>query len=128
MTDQRLWIPNRRIYTYPDIMVVQGEVQLQTGRRDTITNPMIIAEMLSESTQAYDRDKKFKAYRTIPTFQEYVLIDPSAMHVEQHCKTEPKKWTFIEYDDEDAVLSLNSVAFEISRVDLYNKVEFNLED
>ena len=127
VTDQRLWIPKRRIYTYPDVMVVQGALQLQEGRKDTITNPVMIAEVLSESTQAYDQGEKFKAYRTIPSFQEYVLIDQYSMHVEQYYKTEPQQWIFSEYDGEASILALNTVPFEISLADLYDKVDFAAE-
>jgi Uma2 family endonuclease len=123
VTDQRLWIPRKRIYTYPDVMVVQGELQLQEGRRDTITNPLIIAEVLSESTRSYDKDAKFAAYRTIPSFQEYLLIDQYTMHIEHYFKTERKRWIFYEYDDADEILSLNSFSFQITLADIYNKVE-----
>uniref|UniRef100_B8HQ36 Putative restriction endonuclease domain-containing protein n=1 Tax=Cyanothece sp. (strain PCC 7425 / ATCC 29141) TaxID=395961 RepID=B8HQ36_CYAP4 len=127
VTDQRLWIPRKRIYTYPDVMVVQGDLQLQEGRKDTIINPCLIAEVLSESTEAYDRSTKFAAYRTIPSFQEYVLIDQTTMHVEQYSRTEPQKWIFSEYDGSEALLTLNSVPFEISLADLYDKVDFPAE-
>ena len=123
VTDQRLWIPRKRIYTYPDVMVVQGELQFQEGRRDTITNPLIIAEVLSESTRSYDKDAKFAAYRTIPSFQEYLLIDQYTMHIEHYFKTERKRWTFYEYDDTDEILSLNSFSFQITLADIYDKVE-----
>jgi Uma2 family endonuclease len=125
VTDQRLWIPKKRIYTYPDIMVIQGELQLQEGRRDTITNPLIIAEVLSKSTKAYDQDEKFKAYPTISTFVEYILIDQYSMHVEQYFQTEPRKWIFCEYDGGDALLSLNSLSFAISLPEIYDKVDFS---
>lgn len=125
VTDQRLWIPKKQIYTYPDVIVVQGELQLQDGRRDTITNPLIIAEVLSESTQGYDRGEKFAAYRTIPTFQEYVLIDQATLHVEHYYKTDPTKWIFSEYDGDDAPISLASIPFEMALIDLYDKVEFS---
>jgi Uma2 family endonuclease len=124
VTDQRLWISRKRIYTYPDVMVVQGELQLQEGRKDTIANPLIIAEVLSASTRNYDKDEKFAAYRTIPSFQEYLLIDQYAMHVEQYCKTDRKRWTFTEYDGADETVVLNSIAFQITLGDLYDKVEF----
>jgi Uma2 family endonuclease len=127
VTDQRLWIPRKCIYTYPDVMIIQGELQLQEGRKDTITNPMIIAEVLSNSTKAYDKDEKFRAYRTISSFQEYVLIDQYSLHVEQYYKTEPRKWIFSEYDGAEAILSLNSVPFEIALADLYDKVAFEAE-
>jgi Uma2 family endonuclease len=67
--DQRLWIPNRNLYTYPDLMVVEKPLQLQTGRTDTVTNPCFIAEVLSKSTQDYDHGEKFSAYRTAESFR-----------------------------------------------------------
>lgn len=127
ITDQRLWIPQRRIYTYPDIMVVQGELQLQEGRKDTITNPILIAEVLSKSTQAYDQSEKFKAYRTLPSFQEYVLIDQYSIQVERYYKTEPHQWIFSEYEGEETKLALHTVPCEISLADLYEKVDFAAE-
>ncbi|MGD2182943.1 Uma2 family endonuclease [Lusitaniella coriacea] len=124
VTDQRLWIPQKRIYTYPDIMVVQGDLQFQEGRKDTITNPLIIAEVLSISTRNYDKDEKFAAYRTIPSFQEYLLIDQYTTHIEQYFKTDDKRWTFTEYDGIDETVALNSITFQITLEDLYDKVEF----
>ncbi|WP_316789995.1 Uma2 family endonuclease [Thermoleptolyngbya oregonensis] len=124
-SDQRLWIPQRKIYTYPDVMIVAGALQLQDGRKDTLINPVAIAEVLSNSTQAYDRGEKFKAYRTIPGFQEYVLIDQSSMHVEQYFKTAPRQWIFSEQDGETATLKLNTVPFELAFADLYDKVVFS---
>ncbi|OKH39990.1 hypothetical protein NIES2119_03300 [[Phormidium ambiguum] IAM M-71] len=126
VTDQRLWIPEKRIYTYPDVMVVQGELQLQEGRKDTITNPLFIAEVLSDSTRNYDKDEKFAAYRTIPSFQEYLLIDQYKMHVEQYFRTDRKTWIFSEYDDLNETISLNYLSLEITLADIYDKVEFEL--
>jgi len=125
MTDQRLWIPQRRIYTYPDVMAVASPLELQEGRKDTITNPILIGEVLSLSTQSYDRVGKFAAYRTLPSFQEYILIDQYSVHVEQYVKTEGHKWIFAVYETESDVLSLSSVPCEVSLADLYDKVEFS---
>jgi Uma2 family endonuclease len=127
VTDQRLWIPEKGIYTYPDVMVVDGELQLQEGRKDTITNPLIIAEVLSNSTKSYDKDDKFAAYRTIQTFQEYILIDQYKVHIEQYFKTDKKRWIFVEYDDFNETISLNSINFEIAIADIYDKVNFKQE-
>lgn len=124
VTDQRLWIPQKQIYTYPDIMVVKGDLQFQEGRKDTITNPSIIAEVLSASTRNYDKDEKFAAYRTIPSFQEYLLIDQYTTHIEQYFKTDNKRWTFTEYDSMDETITLNSIAFQMTLADLYDKVKF----
>ncbi len=124
VTDQRIWIPEKRIYTYPDVMVIQGELQLQEGRKDTIINPLIIVEVLSKSTRSYDKDEKFSAYRTIPTFQEYLLIEQYTMKVEQYFKTGKNSWNFSEYYDVNETICLNSINFEITLEDIYDRVEF----
>ncbi|MBD6620311.1 Uma2 family endonuclease [Komarekiella sp. 'clone 1'] len=128
VTDQRLWVPNRRIHTYPDVMVVKTPLEYQEGRRDTLMNPVFIAEVLSKSTKSYDRDEKFAAYRTIPNFQEYVLIDQYKMHVEQYFKTDNNKWIFSEYEDEEVTLNLASVPCQVLLADIYDKVDFNAEE
>lgn len=128
VTDQRLWIPQKRINTYPDVMVVAGELEFQEGRKDTLTNPIMIAEVLSKSTKSYDRDEKFAAYRTIGSFQEYLLIDQYTMHVEQYSKTDNNRWIFTEYEDADVTISLASIYFEISLFDIYDKVDFDAQD
>jgi Uma2 family endonuclease len=127
VTDQRLWIPKKRIHTYPDVMVIAGQLELVEGRRDTITNPLMIAEVLSSSTKSYDRGEKFAAYRTIPSFREYILIDQYNIHVEQYSKTDENKWMFSEYEDENYLLSLASFQFQILLSDIYDKVDFNAE-
>jgi Uma2 family endonuclease len=124
ISDVRLWIPERRIYTYPDVMIVAGEAEYLPGRTDVITNPVVIVEVLSKSTQAYDRGEKLNAYRTLPTFQEYLLIDQTRIHVKQSYITGKKQGWFRDYDAEDAAIALASMPFEIALSDLYSKVKF----
>ncbi|MBD2565433.1 MULTISPECIES: Uma2 family endonuclease [Nostoc] len=128
VADQRLWIPKKRIHTYPDVMVVAGSLEFSEGRKDTITNPLVICEVLSKSTRSYDIDEKFAAYRTIPSFQEYVLIDQYKNHVEQYSKTDEKKWIFSEYEEENSILILSSIDFQISLLDIYDKVDFEAQE
>ena len=128
MSDVRFWIPKRRIYTYPDVMVVAGEPEYYNNRTDTITNPRLIIEVLSPSTKGYDKSKKFEGYRTIPTFQEYLLIDQTRIYIEHFQKTDNKRWSFSDYDESDLTIGLSSVSFEISRSDIYNKVNFEQID
>jgi Uma2 family endonuclease len=90
MGDMRLWIPQKLIYTYPDVIIIADEPEFFNNRTDTITNPQVVIEVLSQSTKGYDREDKFAAYRTIPTFQEYLLIDQNRIHVEQFSKTGKK--------------------------------------
>ena len=122
--DQRLRIPAVNLYTYPDVVVVPKPLELQTERRDTVVNPCFIAEVLSKSTQNYDRSEKFAAYRTILTFQEYLLIDQHRVHVEHHVKTAVNQWLFSEYDDPNVVLSFSAFEYQIQIADLYENIDF----
>ena len=124
-SDQRLWVPQLNNYTYPDVILVAKPVELQSGRRDTITNPLLIAEVLSKSTKAYDRDEKFAAYRSIPSFQEYLLIDQYRLQVQQYSKTEANKWIFSEYSCAGDRVSLTSIPVEFAVADLYENIEFS---
>ena len=124
ITDQRLLISARNIYTYPDIMVLKKPIQLQEGRTDTVINPCLIAEVLSKSTKDYDRSEKFVAYRTIETFQEYLLIDQYQIHVEHYVKTAANQWLLSEYSDPEVKLTLNSIDLELTITDLYENIDF----
>jgi Uma2 family endonuclease len=128
MGDVRLWIPDKQIYTYPDVMVIEGSPSYYNNRTDTITNALMIVEVLSKSTQRYDRQAKFEDYRTIPSFQEYILIDQTRIYVEQYAKTEEKSWKLQIHNAEDESISLSSVSLQIFLKDLYNKVNFELHD
>jgi Uma2 family endonuclease len=122
--DQRLWIPDRSVYTYPDVMVVDKPLQLQPGRTDTVINPGFIAEVLSKSTQDYDRGEKFVAYRTIESFKEYLLIDQYRIYVEHYVKTAAHQWLLSEYNDPAVTLSFSVFEFHIQIADLYETIEF----
>ena len=124
VADQRLWLPERNIYTYPDIIVLEKPIQLQEGRTDTVMNPCLIAEVLSKSTKDYDRSEKFIAYRTIETFQEYLLIDQYQIHVEHYLKTAANQWLLSEYKDPEVILTLSSVDVQLKIADLYENIEF----
>jgi Uma2 family endonuclease len=123
VTDQRLWIPERQIATYPDIMVMPEPLTYQEGRKDTLINPVLIAEVLSASTANYDREEKFAAYRTIATFQEYLLISQEKCYIE-HFQKEGDLWLFTAYES-DKIIHLNSLGVEVEIADIYNKVIFS---
>jgi Uma2 family endonuclease len=123
--DQRLWIPAINLYTYPDIMVTPKPLELQTGRKDTVVNPYFIAEVLSKSTQNYDRGEKFAAYRTLPNFKEYLLIDQYRIHVEHYVKTDINQWLFTEYDDANISLSFSAFEFQLQITEIYENIEFS---
>jgi len=123
--DQRLWIPDRNLYTYPDVMVVEKPLQLQTGRTDTIINPVMIAEVLSKSMQDYDRGEKFVSYRTIDSFREYLLIDQYNIHVEHYIKTAAHQWLLSEYEDPTITISFQAFEFQIQIAELYENLDLS---
>jgi Uma2 family endonuclease len=124
-TDQRLWVPDRSLYTYPDVMVVEKPLQLQTGRTDILINPCFIAEVLSKSTQDYDHGENFSTYRTIDSFREYLLIDQYSIHVEHYVKTAANQWLLSEYADPNVTLSLNTFETQIEINALYENIDIN---
>ncbi|MUG98035.1 Uma2 family endonuclease [Scytonema sp. UIC 10036] len=124
MADVRLWIPRYRQYTYPDVMVIQGQPVYTGTNTTTIMNPSLIAEVLSKSTKNYDQGDKFLYYRSIPEFKEYILIDQYSHHVMQYVKTAEGQWLFTELENESANLSLQTMNFQIQLSELYDQVNF----
>ncbi|MFQ3617113.1 MAG: Uma2 family endonuclease [Cyanobacteriota bacterium] len=121
--DVRLWIPKWRLFTYPDVMLIAGEPAFYADRTDTVTNPQMIVEVLSKSTRNYDQGDKFDAYRTIPEFQEYVLVDQYQVYVKQFIKTAEGYWLLKEYGDAQQTLAIASVDFVIRLEEIYEGVK-----
>jgi len=124
ITDQRLWIPQLGKFTYPDVMVLAQPVQLLAGRSDTVINPLLIAEVLSLGTRSYDKDAKFAAYRSIASFQEYLLIDQYRVCVEHYARADDQRWIFREYQDLGDRIVLSTIPLEVSLADLYENIQF----
>ena len=127
VADQRLWIPESNLYTYPDVMVARRPIERKPDRTDTVMNPILIAEVLSKSTAAYDRTEKFAAYRTIASLQNYLLIDQYQPHVELYARTGDQQWLFSEYGQLSDRVLLDAVSVELSLADLYEAIEFGRE-
>ncbi len=125
MSDMRLWMPDYKRYTYPDVMVVEGQPIFTDEKQTGITNPCLIVEILSNSTGEYDRANKFTLYRSITSFREYILINQSSYGVDQYNKQDDGRWIITEYLGENAVLKLESINFEISLADLYKRIVFD---
>lgn len=130
VSDQRLWIDQMQIYIYPDVMIMRGMLEYQILqdhkiRRDSITNPILIVEVLSKSTRSYDQGDKFTFYRTIPSFQEYLVIDQSNYQIDHYVKVGDKKWTLEEHNSLEDQVNFACVQVSISLKDIYNKVEIN---
>lgn len=127
-SDVRLWIPHYNRYTYPDVMVIQGEPIYEGTGTTTVTNPAIIVEVLSKSTKNYDQSDKFRLYRSTPEFREYILIDQYSFFAEQFTKNSEGKWVLTEYESADAVLKFAEIDFQISFSDIYEMVNFEMSD
>ena len=123
-SEQRIQVIAAGIYTYPDLSVFCDEPILASGRNDTFTNPRLLIEVLSESTEDYDRGQKFVRYRLIPSLQEYVMISSEKMNVEVHRKINAFHWEMKEYTLPQAVISLKSIQADLMVQDLYRDVVF----
>jgi Uma2 family endonuclease len=125
MSDVRLWIPPNRQYTYSDVMLIQDEPIYWENTTSTVTNPRLIVEVLSKSTGNYDRSEKFDYYRSIPTLQEYILIDQSRYHVIQYVKANEEQWLMTNYNQVEGIVKLGSVDLVLSLHDIYDRVNFD---
>ncbi|PPT07393.1 Protein of unknown function DUF820 [Geitlerinema sp. FC II] len=124
--DVRLWISSSQLFTYPDMMLIAGEPMFYAERTDTVTNRQLIVEVLSKSTRNYDQGDKFDAYRTIPEFREYVLVDRYQIYVKQFVKTGEGYWLLKEYREAQQTLAFESVDFAIRLDEIYEGV--NIQD
>lgn len=118
--DMRVWVPRRRTYNYPDIVVVCGEAKFLDNEFDTLLNPLLVIEVLSPSTEIRDRTEKFRDYRTLDSFAEYVLIAQDKQEIDHYVKRDGL-WTILEVGD---VLELQSVPVKLPLAEIYARVEF----
>lgn len=123
VNDLRLHIKKSNIYTYPDIMLICGKIEFDAGRQDVVLNPVVIFEVLSESTGNYDRSRKFAAYRQIPSLEEYVMIDQTRVYIEIFRRDKSKFWVFEALENLKDVLKLKSVGIDVSLAAIYEGVE-----
>jgi Uma2 family endonuclease len=120
--DLRVRVEEGDLYAYPDVVAVCGEPEFEAGALDCLTNPTLIVEVLSESTEAYDRGKKFERYRRRPSLQEYVLIAQDRVSVE-HYSRHGEFWMYSDATGLDDVMELPSIGCSLALRDIYDKVE-----
>lgn len=123
-SDMRLHVRRSGLYTYPDVMVICGKVQFIERRTDTVTNPLLIIEVSSESTRDYDRGAKLDFYKQIPSLQEFALIDSDRARAECYRRAADSGWLIDTVDGLDADLRLQSVACDIAMRRIYHKVSW----
>lgn len=123
-SDLRVHIPVNGLYTYPDAVIVCGALQLMDKEVDTLLNPAVIVEVLSKSTQSYDRGDKFALYRAIPSLKEYILVSSESMGVEQYTRQENNTWVLKEFQQLHDSLQIAAINFSLPLAELYSGVSF----
>ncbi len=118
-SDMRLYMRSHQVFTYPDLLVVCGKPRLLKHRRDTVTDATLIVEVLSPSTQDYDRSEKFRIYRSLPSFQEYLLVAQDAVGLEQHRRQAPGQWLMSEHTSLEQRVELTSINVSLSLQAVY---------
>jgi len=125
-SDMRVRVSPVGLYTYPDITVVCGERQFLDDQRDTLLNPDMIVEVLSPSTEAYDRGRKFALYRTLESLQEFLLVASDRIQADLYTRQPDGRWILTSAEGADGTLPLASVGCRIALADIYEKVDFEV--
>jgi Uma2 family endonuclease len=121
-SDIRVTVPFGKAYMYPDATIVCGVPEMEDDKFDTLKNPRVVFEVLSPSTAAHDRGRKFHFYRQIPSFQEYVLIDSTEYFVAVSKRREDGSWSSDASSDPDGALAISSVKVAIPMREVYRNV------
>lgn len=125
-SDLRVKISATGLYTYPDVVVVCGEPQFEDDVQDTLLNPTVIVEVLSKSTESYDRGAKFEHYRTLDSLTEYILVAQNSYHIDHYVRQPDAQWLFSEAKELEHVVGLSSIGCTLAVAELYDKVELPL--
>ncbi len=120
--DMRVRVPSSRLYTYPDVVVVCEEPRFEDDQLDTLLNPTLLVEVLSDSTEKYDRGKKFGFYRTIESLSDYLLIAQDERRIEHYAKQPDGRWLLAEYSSPDDLIALDSISCRLVLREVYDKV------
>lgn len=125
-SDLRLRVSPTGLYTYPDVMVVCGEPQYASNQGDTLLNPTVIIEVLSNSTRDYDRGRKFEHYRSLPSLREYLTVAQDTRHVEHWTRQEENRGILAEFNDLTQSIQLTSIDCVLSLAEVYDKVDWSV--
>lgn len=124
-SDMRVRIPRPTSYTYPEVIVVCDEPRFEDDEFDTLLNPAVVVEVLSPSTEAYDRNEKFARYKQLASLQEYLLVSQDRVHIE-HYHRQGTEWVLAEFRSIEDVLSLLSIRCKLALRAIYRRVRFKV--
>lgn len=124
-SDLRVHIPTNSLFTYPDVVVICGEPELLDDAQDTVLNPSVIFEVLSPSTQSYDRGDKFKLYRDISSLQEYILVATDKPGIEHYQRQPDGTWTLQDFSQLHDLLPIATINCALPLAQIYEGISFN---
>ena len=122
-SQMRVLVRATGLYTYPDVVVVCGERRFVDERRDILLNPSLLVEVLSPSTEAFDRGRKFEHYQSIESLGEYLLVASDRAHIDQYTRRPDGRWLLTSADRLEDSLDLESIGCRLALADLYEKVD-----
>jgi Uma2 family endonuclease len=122
--DMRVKVSETGLYTYPDVLVVCGEAEFEDAHVDTLLNPTVIVEVVSPSTEAYDRGEKFAQFRNLASLREYVLIAQDRPRLERFRRSEGQDWLFSAVDGLEETAHLTAIGCDLALADVYERVPF----
>lgn len=122
-SDMRVKVDATGLYTYPDVVVVCGETRFDDEHKDTLTNPTVLIEVLSKSTEAYDRGEKFLHYRRLESVTDYLLVSQHTARIERFARQGDGQWLHTETSGLGAVVEIASIGCRLALSDVYDKVE-----
>jgi len=125
--DQRVKIDRTGLYTYPDFLIVCGRDEFDPEHKDNLSNPQVIFEILSESTESYDRGLKFLNYRRLESLREYVLVSQERKLVERYVRQPDETWVLTTFADPSVEFTLATVPVRVPIADIYRGVEISEE-
>jgi Uma2 family endonuclease len=126
-SDMRVKIARTSLQTYPDVVVICGQPQFADSVRDTVINPIALIEVLSPSTERYDRGMKFQHYRMIDSLRDYILIAQDQHHIEHYVRQGDDTWVLREATGTEAQIYIQSIECMLRLEDVYEKVELETE-
>jgi Uma2 family endonuclease len=123
--DMRVRVPSTGLYTYPDVVIVCGNPQFEDNYFDTLINPVLIIEVLSDSTESYDRGRKFIDYRSVQSLMEYILIAQSEYRIEHFLRQPDDRWLLSEARFLESKIELPTIQCFLSLREVYDKVSIS---
>ena len=116
-------------YSYPDLVVVCGERQYHDKYKDVLLNPTVIIEVLSSSTEAFDRDEKFRRYReNLPSLTDYILVAQTEPFIDHYHREAENRWVLSSYKGLETNFTIESINCTLRLADVYDRIEFPIEE